>query len=261
MAGTILMIHGMFCHGRLWDNYRNYFEGRGYRVVTPTLRHHDIDPLAAPPPDLGTTSLLDYADDLEAEIAGLDEEPILMGHSMGGLLALILAARGHGRAAALLTPAAPWGIVALTPSVLRTFAAPLLTWGFWRRPFRLSYAAARYGGLNTMTEKQARQTHATLVHESGRAMAEIAFWPLDRRRATEAAPEGIACPLLVVAGGRDRMTPAPVVRRVARKYAAHVTAYREFPACGHWVISEPRWEEVADACAKWLTGIDGREAQ
>jgi pimeloyl-ACP methyl ester carboxylesterase len=69
---------------------------------------------------LGRTSLLDYAADLESLVRGLDAPPVLLGHSMGGLLALLLAARGLAQAAVLLTPASPAGINALTPAVIRS---------------------------------------------------------------------------------------------------------------------------------------------
>lgn len=67
---------------------------------------------AEPDPRLGTTSLIQYAQDLENYIKGkgLNTKPIIMGHSMGGLLAQILGARGVASALVLLTPAAPAGI-------------------------------------------------------------------------------------------------------------------------------------------------------
>ncbi len=121
MANTVVMIHGMWGSGAYWGNFRGWFESRGYRVVTPTLRHHGGRFEDPPPPGLGTTSLLDYTADLEQEIRALGDEPILIGHSMGGLLAQILASRGLGKALVLLAPASPRGIVALTPSVIRSF--------------------------------------------------------------------------------------------------------------------------------------------
>jgi len=80
-----------------------------------------MNPKAKPDDRLGTTSLLDYAEDIENEIRKLDAKPIIMGHSMGGLLAQILGSRGLARALVLLTPAAPAGIRSLTPSVMRSF--------------------------------------------------------------------------------------------------------------------------------------------
>ncbi len=63
MPENIVMIHGMFQAGKCWANYRRFFEDKGYACLPPTLRHHDIDPTDSPPPELGTTSLLDFAAD------------------------------------------------------------------------------------------------------------------------------------------------------------------------------------------------------
>jgi pimeloyl-ACP methyl ester carboxylesterase len=115
MTNTIVMIHGMWGGGWYWNNYVRYFEARGYRCIAPTLRYHDVDPDWDPHPHLGTTSLIDYVDNLENETADLKDPPILMGHSMGGLLALMLASRIQAKALVLLAPASPYGIMALSP--------------------------------------------------------------------------------------------------------------------------------------------------
>ena len=115
MAETIVMIHGMGGGGWYWQNYKEFFEGRGYHCITPTLRFHDVDPKEPPNPKLGTTSLLDYAEDLEKEINRLEILPILMGHSMGGLLAQILGSQGLAKALILLISASPRGIMAFNP--------------------------------------------------------------------------------------------------------------------------------------------------
>jgi pimeloyl-ACP methyl ester carboxylesterase len=94
MTETIFMIHGMWGGPWCWKNYKQFFETKNYRCVTTTLRHHDMDPKDLPDPQLGTTSLIDFAEDLEYEIRQLATKPILMGHSMGGLLAQILGSRG-----------------------------------------------------------------------------------------------------------------------------------------------------------------------
>ena len=73
MTKTIVMIHGMWGNGEYWENYAKYFETRGYRCVRPTLRFHDMNPEGTPDPRLGTTSLLDYAADLEKEIRKLEK--------------------------------------------------------------------------------------------------------------------------------------------------------------------------------------------
>ena len=71
MSKIIFMIHGMWGGGWYWDQFKSYFEDKGYHCIIPYLRHHDINPDDPPPPGLGKTSLVDYAEDLELEIKKL----------------------------------------------------------------------------------------------------------------------------------------------------------------------------------------------
>ena len=63
-AKTIVMIHGMWGGAWYWANFKHYFEEKGYQCNTPILRYHDIDPNEKPDAALGTTSLIDYAQDI-----------------------------------------------------------------------------------------------------------------------------------------------------------------------------------------------------
>jgi pimeloyl-ACP methyl ester carboxylesterase len=257
MRGTVVMIHGMWCGPWVWDRFAALLEGRGWRCVRPALRHHDADPAAPPRPDLGRTSILDYAADLEALVRGLAEPPVLLGHSMGGLLSLILAARGLGRAVVALTPGPPAGVNALTPSVIRSFAGVLFRPGFWRTPMRLSPRAAAYAMLGELPPAERDATYARLVHESGRAASETGFWMFDPRGATRLDAAAVRCPVLVVAARGDRLTPAPVVRRAAARLGSNATL-REVDGHGHWVFGEGAWRGFAALAADWLDGLPGR---
>jgi len=159
MVDTIFMIHGMWGGAWCWAKFRTAFEPAGYRCAATTLPYHDMDPRGAPDPRLGTASLLDYAEALEREIRQLPEKPIVMGHSMGGLLAQMLGARGLAKALVLLAPAAPAGILAITPSVIRSFWSIQTTWGFWRKPTRQTFAEAVYSMLHLLPEPQRAQTY------------------------------------------------------------------------------------------------------
>jgi pimeloyl-ACP methyl ester carboxylesterase len=91
------------------------------------------------------------------------------------------------------------------------------------------------------------------VHDSGRALFEMA-WPwLDDRKATTIDPRLVTVPLLFVAAEKDRLTPPGVVRRAAARFA-HVSDYLEYPNQGHWVVGQPGWQRVADDAATWLDG-------
>jgi pimeloyl-ACP methyl ester carboxylesterase len=260
MSRTVVMIHGMWATPHVWRHWRSTFESLGWQVLTPALRHHDAPPLQ-PPDALGTTSLLDYAADLEAWIAGLPAKPAIIGHSMGGLLAQILAARGSCTAAVLLCPAPPAGIVALHPSVIRAFLRIEMRWGWWKQPHRASLAEALYGTFNTCTNRpECLREHEQFVHDSGRVLLEIGLPFLDRRRAASVDPKAIACPVLVIGAEKDRLTPASVVRKVAQRYA-HVAEHREFADQGHWVLGQPGWRYVAAYTAEWIERIRRAQAQ
>lgn len=260
MSGTIFMIHGMWGTSRDWDDYRTFFQARGYRCITPNLPGHDTAPGAAPDPRLGTLSLLDYADVLERQIRQLDQKPIIMGHSMGGLLAQILGARGLARALVLLTPAAPAGLLTLTPSVIRCFWRYALRWRFWDRPYLPRFRDAAWSTLNLLPAEGQREAYARYVPESGRAIFEIGCWPLYRGKATTVDASRVTCPMLVIGGGLDRITPASVVRKVAARYGA-VSTYREFAGHAHWVLGEPGWEAVAGFTAQWLHQLPERTTE
>lgn len=254
MSETIVMIHGMWGGPWYWANYKDMYEAAGHRCVTVTLPYHDMDPRDEPDPKLGTTSLLDYCDAIENELRQIDEQPIIMGHSMGGLLGQMLGARGLAKALVLLTPASPAGIMAITPSVFRSFWSIQSTWGFWRKPTRQTFNEAVYSMLNLMPEDEQQKTYDKFVYESGRATFEIGYWLIDARRATRIDASKVACPVLVLAGSQDRITPTSVVRKVAKKYQA-VSAYKEFNNHAHWVIGEPEWEEVAEYALKWIASL------
>jgi pimeloyl-ACP methyl ester carboxylesterase len=249
VSETIFMIHGMWGGPWQWENYNGVFEAAGYRAVAPMLRFHALSPQEAPDPSLGAIGLLDYADDLEREILQLREKPIVMGHSMGGLLAQILASRGLAKALILLSPAAPAGIPAVTLSVLKSFLSNLARWGFWRKPMRPTFEEASYSVLHLLPPAEQRAAYDRFVFESGRAASEIGFWLLDPNRASRVDETKVTCPVLVVAGAKDRITPPSIVRRIARKYRAD---YREFANNGHWILAEPGWREIAEYTAGWL---------
>jgi non-heme chloroperoxidase len=253
MSKTIVMIHGMWGSGNVWSDYKQYFESQGYQVITPTLRFHGNQFIHAAPAELGRLSILDYANDLEKEIRALNEKPIIMGHSMGGLIAQILASRGLAAKLVLLTPAPPAGILALRLSSIRTFMSVLGQWGFWRKPMRLSFNEAKYGIMNALTPDQQVEEYGKYSFESGHAAFEIAFWTFDANKATYVDTRAVSCPVLVISAGKDRIVPVSVVSKIAQKYqkATDVT-YRKFTNFGHAIHQQQGWQEIADFASDWI---------
>jgi pimeloyl-ACP methyl ester carboxylesterase len=254
MSEHIMMIHGMWCGEWVWEHYKRFFESKGYHCITPTLRFHDKKSREVSYDQLGKTSLLDYAADLENEICKLDQKPILMGHSMGGLLAQILGSRGLAKALVLLTPASPRGIVALKLSVIKSFWSVMTKPGFWRKPMQQTFDEAVYSMMQLIPVEERKELYERLVPESGRAAFEIGFWLIDPKRAASVDGAKITCPTLVISGGQDKLTPPSVVQSVADKYRAAAT-FKEFAHHAHWIIGEPGWNEIAEYSSDWLDQV------
>lgn len=127
----------------------------------------------------------------------------------------------------------------------------MTTWGFWRRPTRPTFADAAYGLLHLLPEAEQKRLYDRFVYESGRVIFETGFWLLDSQRAASVDASKVDCPVLVLAGTQDRVTPASVVRKVTRHYQP-VATYREYDNHAHWLLGEPGWEDVAAYTLAWL---------
>jgi len=247
----LVLIHGMWGTPAVWDNYKMFFEKAGFEVHVPALRFHDVEPHGDDPKGIGTVRLVDYVDDLQALIENLDKKPILVGHSMGGLLALMLAARGLVPAAILLTPASGAGVMALKPSVIKVFLRTLLTWGYWRKGTFVNYREARYGLLNNFSEAKARELYRGFVWESGRATFEIGNWFMDFGKGSAVPYKDVDTPLLIMGAAKDRITPLSVVKATAKKLS-HTAEFEVLPDNAHWVLAENGWEKIAERCVEWI---------
>ncbi|MGH6871712.1 MAG: alpha/beta hydrolase [Rhizomicrobium sp.] len=246
----VVMIHGAFCGGWVFDAWKARFARAGYAVHAPTLRHHEGGEY--PPKALGSTSLRDYADDLESLLDGLEAPPILIGHSMGGLLAQMLAARRDVRALVLLAPSAPWGVLPSTPFEVASATALYLAGDFWRKRLRPTGWIAAANALDRVPDHKA--VFARFVPESGQATFEILHWALDLARASQVDARRVTCPILCISGGRDRVNPPATVRRIAQRYDGRVV-HEELRDHSHWLIGEPGWEAIADRALEWLGDV------
>ena len=178
MKPPVLMIHGAFCGPWSLDGLKEKFEAAGYAVTAPALRFHDG---ARPPAALGTTGLADYAADLEDEIKALGAAPILVGHSMGGLLAQMLAARRDVAALILLAPSAPWGMPPTTLFEIGAAQALHLHPGYWNMVLEPNRDVALAHSLDKLPRHMRDEVFGRFVPESGRATFEIMNWGLDRQ--------------------------------------------------------------------------------
>ena len=245
----VLLIHGFGSNNRVWDAYKDFFSKNNFCILAPNLRHH------GPGENLDgfeSVSLLDYVNDLEILIKSLRSQPIIVGYSMGGLLALKLMERGYGKLGICLAPAAPSGINAISVSVLRIFLRNLLVWRFWKKVHKPRFSSAWSGALSHLPRAEAMEIfELTSSAESGRVGFEIGFPLFDPLKVSSFDEKKVKCPVLVIGAQRDKVTPIGIARSVARKIA-HVSDYIEYPNFGHWLMSGPEFDKVSSDCLKWI---------
>lgn len=230
----VVLIHGTWGRGDLFDDARREFETRGYTVHTPTLRFHDL-PLQEGADKIAPLSVRDYADDVAALVDSLDSPPLLVGHSLGGLVAQLVAARTRHAGLVAATPAPAAGIFATYPGTIRVFGRHYLQLRPWTKPlYPATWQVFRRYVTNTTDEQLARDLFSELVCDSGRVYCELAFWFADRAKATKVDFAAITGPVLAIGAERDRTVNRRVGRATARRYGNGT--YVEIPASDHLVL-------------------------
>jgi pimeloyl-ACP methyl ester carboxylesterase len=243
----MLFIPGYFASAWVFESYLTFFAERGYAGFAINLRGRDGSPLPSGTM-LGRVSLNDYIDDARQVAKWLIEQlqrPIIVGHSMGGLIAQKLGEEGLARALVLLSPAPPRGISVMTGRLLRRqlrYLPALLR----SRRVTPRLADMKELVLNRLPDEEQEATFARFVSDSGRAGRDLSFGrvAVDPERVREQG-----CPVLVVTSDDDRFIPPRVAQRIAQRYRAPVYMARGH---GHLMLHEPGWSEPATFIAGWL---------
>ena len=242
----VLMVHGAFCGGWAFDAFRKPFEAAGHACIAPDLRGHG----AADPASAATNvSMADFADDIAALIRAQPEPPVLIGHSMGGLVAQMAAARAPVRALILLAPSAPWGVQGGSLEEAISAVSLYALGPFWAQSIDPDYGLAARYSLDRMDKAARKAVFDRMKRESGRAMWETLNWWLDPFMTTSVAREKIKAPVLALAGERDLIHPPATVRQTAERLGGKAQV---MTGMSHWLLSEPGWEDAAAACLAWL---------
>lgn len=235
----ILFVHGMMAGAWQFERVQPYFARLGYESQAIDLRgHHASRPVRG----LARVSVLDYVDDALDAARALGR-PIVVGQSMGGLIAQKLAEAGAVTAAVLVCSVPPrgirWASAIEWRGMLRYVLAVLCA-----RPLLPHRAQLEALIFNRIPAAERALFFERQVPESSRAFREIALGTIR----VDAAK--VRCPVLSVTTGEDRAVLPSVGRQLARKYGGTLL---HFDGYGHYaLVGEPGWAHVAGEIARWL---------
>lgn len=240
--GELLFVHGAWSSSWYWEeHFMPFFADAGFDVVALNLRGHGDSEGR-----LRLATINGYVDDVAAVAATLTN-PVIVGHSMGGLIAQHYAVRHPVRGLALLASVPPWGAWSALWSVIRESPAKLLacTLAFDLKPIVADRDLARR--LLFSREPSVRDMDH-LLHYLG-SESYLTFLGMLFQRVTRSLPDHV--PRVVLGADRDALFPAATVRATARalKTEAHL-----IPQCSHMLTVEHRWRDAAEAMLAWLDG-------
>ena len=243
----LVMVHGAFCGGWCFDGFRVPFEVEGWEVSAPDLLGQGSP---APASAVAGRSVADYAKALVEVIEAQPSPPVLIGHSLGGLVAQLAAARRKVAGLILLAPSPAWGQPVASPMEMATSGALLAAQGaYWLETVAPDWPTVRAMTLDRLPDDLARTLFDRMVPESGRALFEVFNWWMDPTLASFVPPIAHQQPALVISGGQDRIHSCATVAVTALRLCAE---HRSFDAASHWMLDEPPAPQIAAACLEWL---------
>jgi pimeloyl-ACP methyl ester carboxylesterase len=255
MSETIVLIHGLWMTPHSWDSWKQRFEGQGHTVHTPAWPGMDrtVAEINADPSPLKEYGMAEVIERYDEFIRGLDDAPVIIGHSMGGAVTQVLNNRGLGKAAIGLAPATVKGIPDLPFSTIKSSRSVL------GNPFNRNKATAlnrkqfHYAFGNTMDEAESDALfEEQAVPAVNNVLFDVAFANFHKHPPTEVDFEKDRPPLLMIGFEHDHVVPPKVVWHNAVKYHGSdaVTVFHEFEGRPHFP-GAPGWEDVADFALKW----------
>jgi len=248
---AIVFIHGLFVNPESWTDWKAYFEARGYKCYTPANPFHEGKPADLRghiDPKLAKVNFEDVVMNIARLIDSLPEKPILIGHSMAGLVVQKLVSMHKAAAGVCIDGAPPAGIVTLK-------------WSFWKanlpavNPFKGNSIFIptkkwfHYAFCNTMTQQASDSVFEEIAVPESRNIPRGTlkhFAKIDLKKPHQ--------PLLIIAGEKDHIVPASLNKKNFKAYTDpnSIIEFKEFAGRGHYICGEPNWQEVAGYVANWL---------
>ena len=251
---TVVFITGAFVTHHGWDAWKAYFESKGYTTVAPPWPYKDgtAAELRARKPndkDLAALTLDKLVDHYADIVKAQPEKPIVIGHSLGGLITQIIVNRGLAAAGVAIHSVPPQGVFPYEFSFLKAGWKALGLFTSLDETYLMSFEDWQYAFVNEMPlEEQKAAYEANTIPESKNVA---------RGGLTDAAHvdfEKPHAPLLLTSGNLDNIIPAHLNMRNYKAYkpSGSVLDYKEFEGRNHFVLGQATWKEDADYILNWL---------
>ncbi|MFO1153457.1 MAG: alpha/beta fold hydrolase [Rhodospirillales bacterium] len=240
----LLFVHGAYSGAWVWDqHFLPYFTARGYAAHAISLRGHGKSEGRE---QLLFARLRDYVADVEQVMATLDRPPVLIGHSMGGLVVQKILHRRPVTAAVLMASAPPHGMI---PSM---FGMAFTNPGLFRELALLqAFGPEAAGELNIRRSLFGDDTpDADVSRYMHRFQPESSLVVLDLM-GLDLPPSipSLHLPVLVLGASEDCFVFPSAIEATADTYR---TQAEIFAGMAHAMMLDHHWRKVADRIAAWL---------
>jgi pimeloyl-ACP methyl ester carboxylesterase len=236
-----------------WDSWVKYFTAKGYNCIAPAYPLHDGEPALLRKniqSELGFLTLDKVIESIKKEIGKLDEMPIAIGHSMGGLITQMLVNQGLVKAGVAIDSAPPAGMASTKWSFLKS-NLPVINPLKGNSPFMMSKEHFHYTFCNAISRAESDKAYEQFVVPESRNIPRSSG---KQGKIDFTEPHG---PLLLIAGEKDNIIPHSLNEKNWESYKdkASKTDFKMFANRGHFICGQPGWEEVADYAFSWLSNI------
>ena len=251
---TIVLVPSLWMTALCWEHWVKHYSDKGYCVVARSWpgMEGDIEQLRRDPGSFASLGLEDVVNHYEQIIRELETPPIIIGHGFGGLVTQILLDRGWGAAGVAIASAPVKGIARLPLSMLK-LAFSVLGKSLSNKAASLTAQQFRRAFTNSLTESESLDAfNRYIVPAPSRVLLQTAFANFTRHTAiTVNFRNDTRAPLLLVAGGKDRVVPTSVVKANFDSYreSKAETDYKEFSDQAHFTLLQET--KVADYALGW----------
>jgi pimeloyl-ACP methyl ester carboxylesterase len=256
---TIVLVHGFWVTPISWEKWVERYEAKGYRVLTPTYPGFEggVEALREDPSPIEALTFPAIIEHIGGLIDELEDPPIIMGHSAGGVLTQILLDHGYGAAGVAIDSVPAEGVRVTPVSQIRSLFPILKNPSNRHKAVGFTPEQWHYAFANNLSREESDAAYERYhIPASGRLVwvgAAANFTPGHQEAYVDFRNEDRP-PLLFIGGSEDNIMPPSVNQSNVKhyRYAKSPTDYKEFEGRSHYsVIAGEGWEEVADYALEW----------